>query len=217
VAVKRESQRRVRLSALTLWRDLPRLDLVSQYYKSGWKVGPAHRPLFQDDKVYCSCRGGRQCGDIGKHPKFSKGEWARRFEGKLDKLLDYFDPHQDDNVGAWLPDELMVVDFDDSHALIEIFGDAPPETLTCATARGSHLYFKAQKDFSTSSFKFKANVDVRAPGSWIMLPPSIHKTQVHYEWDCLVRPTSVPASLIELLYQITSQQAAGAKKTHEYL
>jgi hypothetical protein len=110
----------------------------------------------------------------------------------------------------------MVVDFDDYQALTEIFGDEPPETLTCATARGAHLYFRAHKDFRTSSSKFKANVDVRAPGSWIMLPPSIHKTQVRYEWDCLARPANVPASLIELLYRITSQQVVGAKMTDEH-
>jgi len=146
---------RVRFSALTLWKEFDRLDLISQYFKSGWEVCPAHNPIFEEGITSCSCRFGRKCSKTGKHPKFSKSQWALRFEDKHDKLIDYFFENPADNVGVWLPDGLMVVDFDDVQAKEEIFGDALPETLTCVTPRGSHLYFLAHELFRTTASQIK--------------------------------------------------------------
>jgi hypothetical protein len=206
---------RVRLSALTLWKEFgefDRLDLVSHYFKSGWQVCPAYNPIFEDGTTSCSCRDGRKCGRIGKHPKLSKSKWASCFEDKHDKLIDYFYEHPDDNVGVWLPDGLMVVDFDDLQAKEEIFGDAVPKTLTCATPRGAHFYFLAHELFRTTASRIKANVDIRAPGSWLILPPSIHKTGLKYEWDNLATPTRVPVTLVELLRNNLNQQPTEKQK-----
>jgi hypothetical protein len=203
----------VRLSALTLWKEFDRLDLISQYFRSGWQVCPAHNPIFEDGITSCSCRFGRKCSKTGKHPKFSKSQWALRFEDKHDRLIDYFFENPADNVGVWLPDGLMVVDFDDVQAKEEIFGESLPETLTCATPRGAHLYFLAHELFRTTASKIKANVDIRAPDSWVILPPSIHKTGLKYEWEILTTPKSVPATLVELLRNNINQQPAGERKT----
>lgn len=203
---------RVRLAALTLWKEFDRLDLISQYFKSGWQVCPAHNPIFEDGTTSCSCRAGRKCSKTGKHPKFSKSQWALRFEDEHDKLIDYFFENPVDSIGVWLPDGLMVVDFDDVKAKEEIFGDALPETLTCTTPRGSHLYFLAHELFRTTASQIKANVDIRAPGSWLILPPSIHKTGLKYEWEILTNPKSVPATLVELLRNSINQPPAGEKK-----
>jgi hypothetical protein len=137
---KSAGKRRARLSALSLWKELDRLDLISQYLKSGWKVCPAYAPVFQEDICMCSCTDGPNCRKVGKHPKLNEIAWARRFEGRHAKLIDHFSLNPLDNVGMWIPDGLMVVDFDDPQAEIETFPDGSPETLTCSTARGSHLY-----------------------------------------------------------------------------
>jgi hypothetical protein len=41
-------------------------------------------------------------------------------------------------------------------------------------------------------------LDIRGPGSWIILPPSVHETGRGYVWDGLAVPLDIPAALIEL-------------------
>jgi hypothetical protein len=198
VSSKSEGGRRASLSALSLWKELPRLDLIHQYSKSGWQVYPAYAPVFQEDVCFCSCPDGPNCQTPGKHPKFAQISWSRQFEGRPTKLLDYFFQNPFDNVGMWLPEGLMALDFDDPQAEAEIFPDSSPDTLTCSTPRGSHLYFNSHRDFRTSSSLLKAKLDVRSPGSWIMLPPSVHETGRKYKWDGLAVPLDIPTSLVEL-------------------
>jgi len=114
------------------------------------------------------------------------------------------------NVGARVPESLIVVDIDPraggwgSLACLEAEHGPLPATLTVRTGgadRGEHRYF-VRPPGPLAMAKLGPGVDLRLPGKhYTVLPPSIHpETRRAYEWaDVTVVPVFLPGWLTTLL------------------
>jgi len=79
--------------------------------------------------------------------------------------------------GAWIgmpvPEGYVVVDVDDFDAFEEMGrqGLDLPDTLTAATPRGQHLWYRTQRNVAPRA-GIVPHVDLRGPGSYVIVPPS---------------------------------------------
>lgn len=99
---------------------------------------------------------------------------------------------------------LVVLDCDQaefSWALEKSCGPLP-ETLTVATGRGSHRYFHCPEPIRTQTLI--PHLEVRAEGSYIVAPPSVHPNGARYRVINDVAPAPLPPALLELLRSPTS-------------
>lgn len=91
---------------------------------------------------------------------------------------------------------LVVLDFDTREGLREASGMRPEEiavhTLVVRTARGWHVY--ARKPDARTSSPWKG-LDVRAEGSMVVAPPSVHPSGLRYEFVCPEAPILPLSSL----------------------
>jgi len=87
------------------------------------------------------------------------------------------------NLGVIIGSDFAVVDCDNPEKLRQELTDrnlAMPRTWTVATSRGFHFYFRSDgQDLSTKAVGFG---ELRAAGSYVVLPPSVHLSGQHYEW-----------------------------------
>lgn len=60
-----------------------------------------------------------------------------------------------------------------------------PATLACLTARGRHLWFTypAQASIRCSTGKLGPQLDTRAEGGHVLIPPSVHPSGAAYRWE----------------------------------
>jgi len=125
------------------------------------------------------------CKPRGKQPLVSRGfhsatrgpetirEWWRRWP--------------EANIGIPCGDDFTVLDIDGPdgesalNALGREHGPPLPDTLAATTGRGRHLYFGAC-GLRNSTGRIAPQVDVRADGGYVIVPPSIHPGGVEYEW-----------------------------------
>ena len=102
---------------------------------------------------------------------------------------------------------LVVLDFDTREGLREASGMRPEElavhTLVVRTARGWHVYARANGARTHSPWD---GLDVRAEGSMVVAPPSVHPTGVHYEF---VSGSSPIAMLSALPFALESRSSGG--------
>jgi hypothetical protein len=89
----------------------------------------------------------------------------------------------DANLGFAVPEGVVVVDLDtrDAGEQLKARGLTLPASLTCKTARGSHVYLRGA-DFKNTAGKIMAHVDTRAAGGYTILPPSVHPSGAVYAW-----------------------------------
>lgn len=109
---------------------------------------------------------------------------------------------------------IVVVDVDSptGELQLEKFGPLPP-TPTVATGKGRHLYFSMPPCTALGSTRARLGVDVdtRADGGYIVLPPSVHPSGRVYEWATGLSPVDVPfAPLPDTLLTALSAPAAAA-------
>lgn len=97
------------------------------------------------------------------------------------------------NIGVAVPDDVIVLDLDDGDEgvrLLAAFDHEIPATVTGVTSKGYHFWFRVPDEWvgrvipRTSIFP---KIDVRAPGSYVIVPPSVHETGKIYRWK--VPPT----------------------------
>jgi hypothetical protein len=89
-------------------------------------------------------------------------------------------------VGMPVPNGYVVVDVDDFGAFeeMESRGMDLPTTLTAATPRGQHYWYRTQRNVAPAT-GFIPHVDLRGPGSYVIVPPS-----PGYRW--LIVPGGIP-------------------------
>ena len=76
-------------------------------------------------------------------------------------------------IGMPVKDGFVVVDVDDADAFDELErrGLSLPTTLTAATPRGQHLWYRTRRPVGPRA-GFMLHVDLRGPGSYVIVPPS---------------------------------------------
>lgn len=106
---------------------------------------------------------------------------------------------EDANVGILCGDAsdgLVVLDFDTPNGLREASGMKPDElavhTLVARTARGWHVYARDANARTGSPWK---GLDVRAEGSMVVAPPSVHPSGERYAFMKADTPIAVLVSL----------------------
>ncbi len=64
-----------------------------------------------------------------------------------------------------------------------------PRTLNSKTGRGEHFFFKHPGGFIETKSKIFSGLDIRGDGGYVVVPPSIHETDVKYSWE--FKPTEI--------------------------
>jgi hypothetical protein len=73
-----------------------------------------------------------------------------------------------------------------------------PSTLCSITASGTHFWFRADGSIPSSVARIAAGLDVRADGSCVLAPPSVHPDGPVYRWTNDRPPAPAPEWLIRL-------------------
>lgn len=153
---------------LSLWADMPRLDLIDCYLRSNMNIVPILPGT--------------------KQPAFSQAYWSKL---SREQKIDHFWNHPDEGVGAWLAPGRVVWDYDSNRE--------PENTLVSRRGDHSHNHFTDSTGQIYSTAKAIApDIDTKANGSLIILPPTIHPTGMPYRWEILRNPAPIPAKLWEM-------------------
>jgi Bifunctional DNA primase/polymerase, N-terminal len=179
--------------------DDPNLPAASTRYAAlGWPVLPLHTP---DHEGRCSC-GRAGCSKPGKHPRTRHG--LRDASTDPTRIRAWWAAWPEANVGI-ATGRLVVVDVDGAPgcatlAALEHAHEPLPCTLTAASGRGTHLYFRAdERRIANSAGRLGAGLDVRGCGGYVVAPPSLHAEGHRYRWSARHRPAPLPCWLAQFL------------------
>lgn len=181
-------------------KSTPVLDAAHNYTAREWTVVPVCPSLN-------GC-GSPHCDDKlrGKHPLINNFTRLTRISpATIDKWFTRPDVGVGIVTSRWTG--LMVVDLDgkdgeDSLKKLEQQHGPLPDTLTATTGReggGRHIYFKRPDVKVASPRGIVPGIDIRADGSFVVAPPSIHRSGAQYRWvDDSVDVADAPLWLIQL-------------------
>jgi hypothetical protein len=140
-----------------------------------------------------------------------RGKEPRTVHGHLDATTDadqirlWWERWPDANIGAPVPEPLLVIDIDPRNGgSLENLPTLPP-TMTAWSGRmdgGRHFYFRRPPGVRLTSTRLPAGVDLKKNG-YLVMPPSIHPATGHpYTWQV---PVDQPAARLtdDLLELIT--------------
>jgi hypothetical protein len=141
---------------------------------AGWGVIPLHTPI---DGV-CDCHR-LDCSSPGKHPRTKNGLTDATTDA--DQVRKWWGMWATANIGAVVPDGLIVVDLNVADIATVFRSDEVPRTASSKTGRGRHLIYRTATPIRPK-VGVREHVDLRGPGSYIVVPPSLHISGVRYEW-----------------------------------
>ena len=175
------------LCALSLWIDADRMSLVEFYLKSGLDL--------------CALWPGKK-----------KPIWTKKFAARLtfDQKLDtfYHDPAL--GVGVWLDPRFEVFDHDSDRLPL------PEDTLVSVRANHAHVWFEASGEIYNTSGKVAPDLDTRAAGGLLVLPPTPHEDgQDLYQWQTLHIPKPVPPEYLALWHSRKMEGARAGVRLYE--
>lgn len=150
------------------------LDSALAMAVAGWGVIPLHTP----SDGACDCRR-PDCSSPGKHPRTTNGLSDATTDA--DQIRKWWGMWPAANIGAAVPDGFIVVDVDVADVATIFRSDELPATATSRTGRGHHLIYRTTT-LIRPSVGVREHVDLRGPGSYIIVPPSLHVTGARYEW-----------------------------------
>jgi hypothetical protein len=182
-------------------KDLNRMGTFEQlefYAEMGFQTIPLHYPQFKPGVVYCSCKSGRNCPSIGKHPvlawkglDFSDRRTYRAMQSYWRDDINY-------NIG-FLVDGFAVLDVDYrkggqwSLAYLQDELGELPVGLSVATGNGRHIYVQTDHGLSNMvDVMGLGGLDVRAKGGIVAAPCSVHHSERQYEWESIGVPEQLP-------------------------
>jgi len=153
-----------------------------RFVTRGWTI----LPLFGvDQDGDCGC-GNPDCASPGKHP----AGLAWKTIDDPDVAAAHFDENPHHNIGVVAgPSRLVIIDLDGPDAIERFMRKVPASAVKGAlavdTARGVHLYFADDPDHPYGPMVGRdddAGIDVRAGSSYVVAPPSTHKSGHVYAW-----------------------------------
>ncbi len=152
----------------------PLLESALALATAGWSVIPLHTPIAG----VCDCRR-LDCSSPGKHPRTKNGLSDATTDA--DQIRGWWGTWPTANIGAAVPDGFIVVDVDVADLATVFRSDEMPSTATSRTGRGRHLIYGTSTPIRPK-VGVREHVDLRGPGSYIVVPPSLHVSGVRYEW-----------------------------------
>jgi hypothetical protein len=154
----------------------------------GWKLFPCvpsdKRPLL------------RNWQDRASSEPATLQEWVDRYAGACNW-----------GVVCGSTSSLCVLDIDgiegqaSLRTLVDQYGSGFTETLTARTARGRHLYYSlpGESNLRNTNGMLGAGLDTRADGGYVVVPPSVHRCGVCYEWIDFRQPVAlIPTWLLQM-------------------
>ncbi len=150
------------------------LDTALAMAAAGWNVIPLHTPI----DGACDCHRPR-CPSPGKHPRTKNGLSDATADG--DQIRRWWGMWPTANIGAVVPDGFIVVDVDLADLATVFRSDELPSTATSRTGRGRHLIYRTSTPIRPK-VGVREHVDLRGPGSYIVVPPSLHISGARYMW-----------------------------------
>jgi len=141
---------------------------------AGWAVIPLHTPIDGS----CDCRR-PDCPSRGKHPRTKNG--LKDATTDPDQISRWWEMWPQANIGAVVPDGYVVVDVDTADLATVVSADELPHTATSKTGRGWHHFYRTLMPVRPK-VALRPHVDLRGPGSYVVVPPSLHVSGVWYEW-----------------------------------
>ena len=158
------------LCAISLWADADRMSLVEFYLKSNLDL--------------CALWPGKK-----------KPIWSKKFAARLtlNQKLDTFYHDSSLGIGVWLDPRFEVFDLDSDRMPL------PDDTLVSVRGDHAHVWFEASGEVYNTARKVAYDIDTRAAGGLLVLPPTLHKDgDDHYQWHSLRIPKPVPPEYLAL-------------------
>lgn len=165
---------------------------------------PLHFPKFdKNGNAFCSCRYGRYCESIGKHPATAYKSLDFSSKQTFKAMKAYWEKDARYNIG-FIVDGFTVIDVDFRHGgayslelLQETYGELP-QNLTVKTGNGLHIYAKGNRRIKNGVgvLDFQG-IDVRSKGSFIVAPFSDHFSGKQYEWLSISKPEKLPQGFVD--------------------
>lgn len=195
-------------------KSLQRMSIEEQldlYQEMNLHFVPFHFPKFKKGIVYCSCKWGRNCGSIGKHPAvyvneldFSKKSTYQKMKSQWTERDNRF------NIG-FLTDNFAVIDVDlrkgggySLEFLEENYGELP-RNLVSNSGYGFHIYTSSITSSPINLFDCPG-LDIRSKKAFIVAPFSKHYSGKDYTWHSLSVPDQLPNELLNDIKLATAQK-----------
>ena len=162
------------------------------YAYRGWRVLPLAWPAFPG---VCSCRKGKDCTSIAKHPLTANG--VKDASSDMATVKKWWAKYPLANVGiaTGVESDLVVLDVDGDDGqrslLKDLFGrfGRCPTTCVSVTGSGRHILFRHPRSEKVSNgARILPGIDVRGDAGYIVAPPSLHSSGMRYEWHTLGHP-----------------------------
>jgi|SRR5579871_201027 len=191
---------------MTLNKEYTMLEYALHYANHGLHVFPAHNII----NGRCSCSASN-CTSPGKHPAIRGWQSPNvALPGSIRSYWGKLTPNANIAIATGRRSGCFVMDVDGAQGAatlqkLESTYGRLPETLSAATGRGRHLYFKyPYSPVSNGIGKLGPGVDIRGDEGYVIAPPSRHHSGVSYCWvDPLIPMSASPDWLIEL---VTNEQ-----------
>lgn len=118
----------------------------------------------------------------GKRPLTDKG--FHDASDDVEQIQDWWNRYPNANIGFPVPERLVIVDVDSQEALHQLSAQdlSLPSTTTVKTPRGHHFWYKANGTKLRPAVDLFPGVDIRANGSYVILPPSYRPAEGKYTW-----------------------------------
>lgn len=150
--------------------------LINTY---GMALFPVHG-ITEDGN--CTC-GNASCEHKGKHPATNDG--FKSATKDIEKLLEVWAARKFLNVGVATGEasRVFVIDIDSAEGEknLRVLGKLP-DTLSVATGKGRHLFFKWPGEAVITKRGILPGVDVRGDGGYVCGPGSNHASGARYDW-----------------------------------
>jgi hypothetical protein len=156
-----------------------------EYAAAGWSFIPIHAPVPGDtyrDGKHPATDGGEW---LAYTKQDSKGEWRRPKPEEIDY---WFPAGVTSNIGiicGQVSEGLVVIDCDDPATYAALCYRYPElrSSRTVRTGKGFHIYCYADEPVKTTKFTLNGSTHhIKAEGSYVVAPPSVHASGRRYEW-----------------------------------
>jgi Bifunctional DNA primase/polymerase, N-terminal/Primase C terminal 1 (PriCT-1) len=173
---------------------------IMKYVEMGIPVLPIHIPVGKG----CSCSRSHLCDHIGKHPRMKGGAHNASADVAVVEGLREQYPISNWAIPTGESSGIVVIDVDGPEAIKSLAKFQPISTPTVKTSKGYHLYFEHPGGQIDNYVRILPQCDIRGDGGYIIVPPSLHKSGVRYQWmkghalgEIKLQP--LPSGLLEII------------------